>query len=608
MSTAFAMRRPSHYHAAIAGHLPGGVLADTPSKRVLMAHAHHAPPKNAKLVPSDVQQVVTVTVLMKPVGDADEALREKHLASINLAPSERPRLSHADVEGVHSPEEEHFDAVRRFAEEHGLTVVDESTFRHDMLLQGTVAAMNAAFGVELHEVEHEGESYRSHTEAPSVPESLSDIVDAVIGLDNVSVSAPKATKGFHVEPVVTPLDLRQRYRFPAATGSGQRIAILAFGDAGFHESDIEHYFEKTLGIDVPSINVCSVNGATCNPISMDTLHEAIGKLKDGETDFSYLGAEGFRHCRATMEVTTDIEVAGAVANGAEIDIYFAPNDVQGWYHAVYAALQGKHGAGGPADVISVSWGASEELWKDGIRHLEYALKKAQQMHVPVCCSSGDYGSLNGPPGGPPTFAKVNYPASSPHVLACGGTSIRVSGDNSREVAWKVTTPFGVEGTGGGISGYLEAPEFQAAANVPSHAEVEGNVWLRDGKAPDFRGRGVPDVAAFADVGYRLYMGGHDFIYGGTSASTPLWAGLIACLGESLGRRAGWLNHLIYGPGFEDAFVSIEEGDNRIGDTDAAWFEANAGWNGCCGLGAPDGLALLECLENASKAKHFWPWR
>ena len=192
-----------------------------------------------------------------------------------------------------------------------------------------VGAMNKAFGVLLHRFEHDGRDFCSHVEDPTVPESLSDIVIGVVGLDTYPLSTPKAAQGMHSSDAFTPLQLREHYAFPQSTGKGQRIAILAFGATGFHESDIRTYFSTTLGINAPTINLCSVDGATCEPAPMDVLHDAIGRLNEGQTDFSYLDQDMMRRCRATMETTLDIQVAGAVANGARIDVYFAANDLHG---------------------------------------------------------------------------------------------------------------------------------------------------------------------------------------------------------------------------------------------------------------------------------------
>ena len=88
--------------------------------------------------------------------------------------------------------------------------------------------------------------------------------------------------------------------------------------------------------------------------------------------------------------------------------------------------------------------------------------------------------------------------------------------------------------------------------------------------------------------------------GGTSASTPLWAGLVARLSEKLGRRVGWLNETIYHPDLQAAFQSVRTGDNKVVDTEAAFFTAHEGWNACCGLGVPTGNSLLACLQKSGE--------
>jgi kumamolisin len=172
---------------------------------------------------------------------------------------------------------------------------------------------------------------------------------------------------------------------------------------------------------------------------------------------------------------------------------------------------------------------------------------------------------------------VDFPASSPYVLACGGTKLTLSGTKiSSEQAWNELSAN--EGaTGGGVSEVFALPSYQQSANVP--------------KAPNgFVGRGVPDVAGDADpeTGYNVLVDGQQTVIGGTSAVAPLWAGLLVRINQSLGKNVGYLNPLLYTKNVEATLHDITVGNNGT-------YSAGPGWDACTGLGTPDGAALLAAL-------------
>jgi kumamolisin len=163
-------------------------------------------------------------------------------------------------------------------------------------------------------------------------------------------------------------------------------------------------------------------------------------------------------------------------------------------------------------------------------------------------------------------------------LSCGGTHLLANGSGIKsETVWNVNR---FAATGGGVSEFFGKPDFQANANVP--------VSVNSG----FAGRGVPDVSGDADraTGYNVRFDGQDDFVGGTSAVAPLWAGLIALINQSLGRSAGFINPLLYAaPTTAQAFHDITVGNNGA-------FQARAGWDGCTGLGTPNGQKILEVLQ------------
>ena len=150
-----------------------------------------------------------------------------------------------------------------------------------------------------------------------------------------------------------------------------------------------------------------------------------------------------------------------------------------------------------------------------------------------------------------------------------------------------------------MSGFFEQLSHQDHLNTPTRAELNGAAWVSpEIKNPDaFRGRSLPDVAAFGDPthGIEIILGGHRVAGGGTSAAAPIWAGLIGCINSSIGMNTGWVNPSLYK--IPQAFNDITSGNNRIYNNKAAFFEAAPGFDHCSGLGTPNGTALLKELRH-----------
>jgi kumamolisin len=274
----------------------------------------------------------------------------------------------------------------------------------------------------------------------------------------------------------------------------------------------------------------------------------------------------------------DIEVAAAVAPGANIVVYFAPNTDQGFIDAIATAI---HDTKNKPSVISISWGAAESAWTaQSMTALDAACQSAAALGITITVAAGDNGSTDGVTGGQ---NHVDFPASSPHVLACGGTKLQGSGSTiSSEVVWNELT--NNEGaTGGGVSNVFPLPAWQASAGVPKPTHPAG-------------GRGVPDVAGDADPasGYVIRVDGSNMVIGGTSAVAPLWAGLIAVANAQNGKSAGFLQPAIYAAKGKAAFNDITSGTNYSGTP--VGFKAGPGWDPCTGLGTPIGTKLIAVVK------------
>jgi kumamolisin len=433
------------------------------------------------------------------------------------------------------------DSLRRFAGQHGLSEVGAEAHRRVLHLRGTPQALERAFAVTLGNYQcSDGRGpFVGCSQAPTLP--LEAI--AVLGLDRRPVASVRSRRP-RAAPTVTytPLQLGRLYSFPPATdGSGETVAIIELG-GGFTSGDLAQYFQS-LGITrPPTVTAVAVAGGANQP----------GGAADGE-------------------VMLDIEVIGALAPGANIVVYFAPNTDQGFFEAI---SQAAHDAVRKPSVMSISWGGPEDSWTGPARDaMQTALEDAAALGLTVTVAAGDSGSGDGESDGQP---HVDFPASSPYALACGGTRLMASGGSiGSEVVWNETSAN--EGaTGGGVSTVFALPAWQQGIAVP--------------KAPNgIAGRGVPDVAGNADplTGYQVLVDGANEVIGGTSAVSPLWAALIARCNQKLGRPLGDVHAALYQIGTR-AFRDITEGNNGA-------YQAAVGWDPCTGWGTPNGEALLAAL-------------
>jgi kumamolisin len=446
-----------------------------------------------------------------------------------------------------------------FAKQHGLKVVRADAASRSVVLSGSIAQFSQAFAVKLERFQHAsiGE-FRGRSGPVNVPDDMKDMVTAVLGLD----SRPQARPHFRFRPPIRParssaatsyrpLDLARLYNFPAGDGSGQCVGLIELG-GGYSESDLSQYFSQ-LGVGSPEVVAVGVDQAKNSPTGNPN------------------GPDG--------EVTLDVEIVGAIVPGARIAVYFSPNSDAGFIDAVNQAV---HDETNKPSVISISWGGPESTWTAQSQSaFNDVLQSAAAMGVTVCVASGDSGSSDGAQDGK---NHVDFPASSPYVLACGGTNLTA---NAKGVAEEVVWNDGDQGGagGGGVSAVFAVPVWQKGLSA---TRTSG------GKAALTK-RGVPDVAGDASplTGYDVIIGGTSTVVGGTSAVAPLWAALITRINAAAGGTpVGFLNAKLYRA--KAVCNDITQGNNGS-------FEATAGWDACTGLGSPDGTKIAAALTQATQA-------
>jgi len=540
-------------------------MPDESGSLVRLAGSERAPlPDVTDTAPLDTRERAEITLVLRRRAELPE---EIVAGPTVLSSDELAQQYGADPADV--------DLVRRELGSRGLEVTAVHPVTRRVKVAGTLGDLSSAFGTTLRQVsspEPRGRGRVTHRyrEGPLyIPAALDGVVTAVLGLDTRPQAQPHfrtasdaaAAQGTSYQPN----QVADIYNFPANTdGSGQTVAVIELG-GGFTQSDLDAYF-GSLGIATPSITAASVDGASNNP---------------GDTS------------GASVEVNLDIDVIGAAAPGAAQVVYFAPNNGdQGFVDAISDAAQAS-----PAPIaISISWGQPEDTWTaQGMSAMNQAMSDAAALGITVLVAAGDSGSSDGVNDGQ---VHVDFPASSPYALGCGGTKLLAdptTGAVSSEVVWNELASNEGAG-GGGVSDQFPLPTWQANAGVGPRA----------GGSSGAGGRGVPDVAGNADpvTGYQIYQGGQAQVIGGTSAVAPLWSALIARLAQATGKRFGLIQPLLYAgvspgtdvPGFRD----ITSGNNGA-------YTAGPGWDACTGLGVPDGTALLGRLTEGPDWRSSRPW-
>jgi len=383
---------------------------------------------------------------------------------------------------------------------------------------------------------------------------------------------------FSPEQIQTFYDLNPLY-VKGFDGKGMTIVILdSFGSPTIKQ-DL-HTFDQTFGLpDPPSF----------------TVDYPLGPVHIDPANGDQVGWEG--------ETTLDVEWAHAIAPGANIVLLASTvsetEGVQGFpQFAQLSTYAMDHKLG---QVFSMSFGATEPtLVGDACnQHLgtgedlrktydQTVFQRAENEHITMFSSSGDDGATdvtcNFQQEDTYNFATVGWPASDPLVTAVGGTKLTLkdsAGHYGSERAWNDD----IGSTGGGISQFYAAPDWQK--NLPNQAMLNGK-------------RGLPDVAWGAAVNFAFYHSypgsgsGWDAI-GGTSASSPQWAGLIAIADQMAGKPLGFLNPALYqlaGKGFHD----ITTGDNSFDGVTG--YQAGSGWDLATGWGTPDAAVLVPLLITA----------
>ncbi len=464
-----------------------------------------------------------------------------------------------------------YSEVERYFEAEGLSVVRAWPDRLSLTLEGPASAAGAAFGTTIRSGLYSGSPVTYPATPPELPASIEPLVGSVLGLSSGfdsftipfdtslsrAVSEPSQSGSNEVTPAIAReiYDLSGLYNvsgsFHPALSKG--IALLLWG-YGYAPSDLNTFFSQDYpsSFPAPTIDAYPVDGA---PLP------GPGAVSDP--------------CKASQELTLDLEWAGSMAPGATLDAVYAPEGTGGGPNGCSPSdasmADALHEAVTlPVEAVSMSFGTPESDSSGLAASWQVYMSEALQEGITLLAATGDLGgdaSANCQGGAAP-----EYPSTSPDVLAVGGTDVSLNygvlgGLNGfSETAWS--------GSGGGYSSQYPAPQWQ----------------------PGFSGRGEPDVAASAALNY-FYYNGQALQGAGTSFATPLWAGLIAEMDAIHGSPFGLIAPRLYSIGNAEAASGSRTPTGLAGITSGSNCVASAGpgWNAVTGWGSPRGLNLYEDL-------------
>jgi kumamolisin len=549
--------------------------------KAVRGSSHIIPTEHKRLRATSATEKIMVTLILRRRTDGKKLLETKDFPA--KAKALREALDRDRFLAEHGADPAEIEQLATFAKSNGLKVVETNLAARSLVLLGSAAKMNKSFQVKLADYQGPLGKYHSHTGEARLPGALAKTVTAVIGLQNRPIHAQAHNtmrRGGPMDPPntksVTPQMIAQLYDFPPGDGARQTIGIYEMATvdpdtnklvyAGYTAQDVKNTMQGFGGgLKIPVIVDVPIDGRQNSGIN------------DGET-------------------LLDITVAGAIAQGATIAVYFAGPETQNMLHALQKMIHPSLGDPVPT-VISISYGWGPDDDQTGFSENEFTefgrlFQDAANLFISVFISSGDNGCYI-PTRQGSTVAQASYPATEPMAIACGGTTVgNVKGSTFEEYGWN---DVGVGGgrpgaSGGGISARFPVPSYQKGAGVPVHNST---------KKP---GRGIPDLAGNGseNSGYMQHAAGFRAQQvGGTSAVAPLYAGLFARINANLGVSVGFVNPVLYNvakTAFRDVVAPPGPANNSFHGVTG--YPVVAGWDAVTGLGSVKGAPLQSALKGA----------
>lgn len=530
-------------------------------------------------------------------------------------------LTESQFSQAYTPGADEVDALLNYLAQYHITPVSTGgaavQYPLGINVSGTVGHIEQAFQVSMNQFENGGRSFIANTDNPSLPTSytyqgksydLAAMLSGVAGMttydgltthmaqqQNVSnQNSVNAPVGYSPQQMASAYNVTPLYKH--ATGTGVTIGVATL--APFKPSDAK-YFWHYYGINrTGSLSEVGVDGQS-------TLASGQG-----------LGGS---------ETSLDVERSGAMAPGANVVVYEAPNTNPGFidlYDAVATADK--------VQVMTTSWGEAEFYEPYSYAYLlNQAFMQGAAEGMTMMAASGDDGAYDGYPSD--KNLAVDTPSSSPDILAAGGTTLpQVSPTNSNPIKPGSTSTGSILIPGGSISmqgeqgwGWQYLLPYYANFGLTTENRWQKDIypvgstggqsdlftssnrssslydWWQSG-TPDPGTRNVPDISLNADpfTGYAIYdtnsayttpSAGWTNGWGGTSFAAPELAGMFAVLDQYLGGSQGLLNSALYREAGTSAFHDVTQGNNW-------YYHAGSGWDFVTGLGSPDLARLALSLK------------
>ena len=464
-------------------------------------------------------------------------------------------LTQPDFDALYAPTEAQEQAVVDYLRGARLRVTNRFPNRLLVGAAGSVAALERAFGVEIHSVERGGRRHYAAFDEPSLPDAMASYVVGVIGLDDLSERHPLVGS---VQPAAAPR------------------AALGSNCCHLSPNDVFVFYDNTTPVSGAGQTIVIAGAYAWRDTDNTTFNTQWGlpPLPAGSAQVC-TGPSGSSGCafsaNNSIEIALDTEYAHGTAPAARILNYMAASTSSADFTTMYNRIVTDN----PGHAVSTSWGACEVGISAAAQKTDDNIfANANAIGQSWFAASGDSGSRDCS-----NLLGVDNPANSPHVMGVGGTTPKCSsgmtssspgcGGYASESAWS--------GSGGGVSQVFARPSFQKGCGVPTGTQ-----------------RLVPDVALEADTSPGNYVteNGSWWIVGGTSDAAPQWAGLAAELAQQSGGALGNPGGLLYGLCGTAALHDITSGSN--GD-----YSAGVGYDLVTGLGSFDARNLLAAVGPTS---------
>lgn len=544
--------------------------------------AAEAPPGSIK--PLDLKTEMSSMIMLN--SKATALKMERHIA--RMADGRAGTLSDANgaFEAKFGAKPESLQALKSFAENNKLSLVDSDLRSGRVVIAGTAENFQNAFKVQLQVREMDGISRLTYDGRISVPKDLAPHVRAVFGLDEGIAARPAArlTMQSNEGGSTTPSSVGDLQMQKQPTNSGSLEPKDFVKQGGYLASDIAKaqnmplrtggegqngaFISVSGGIDLKDYNAFFAKHGLEQPKPLNIIEVGRGKNRPGNP------------ANGDVENALDGQIMQTMAPKANISMIIGSNDNRGYVDAFERGIFPRNGEG-QNSVLSTSWGLWERSQtKPLTTTLSMLFKQGTIRGVQVFAAAGDHGAGN---SSLKPFYQTEYPAADPNVVGVGGLKT-VIGENGRFSYVGAWDDGFNSSTGGGISTLFGRPSWQKEVNTFVNATT--------GRT----GRGVPDIATNASpsTGFPVrYGNGQEGVSGGTSASAPLYAGMMLNINAELAavgmKPVAPLNPWMYTRANSEIFNNVPIGQNY-------GYQAGKGWNPVTGLGWVDGSKMLEAMK------------